>query len=123
MKLTDELVAVIDRARMRLVNSGEYDESKHPRAKDGKFTSGSGGADQEAAKLETEISDLKGGKKSEEELMKINPWDDEKTRKMKMRWAKMRQKNQALNDDIAKRKTHIEEMKKDISQLTSAGFK
>ncbi len=83
-----------------------WDESKHPRADDGKFGSGSGGV--------TPASELK--QKSTEELVKINPWDDEKTRKMKMRLAKMHQGNQAIKDDIAKRKAHIEEMKRDIAK-------
>ena len=80
-----------------------YDESKHPRAEDGKFTDGGG---------VTPASELK--KKSTDELAKINPWDDEKTRKMKMRLAKMHAGNQALRDDIAKRKAHIEEMKSEL---------
>ena len=83
-----------------------WDESKHPRDDDGKFGSGGGGV--------TPASELK--KKSTDELAKINPWDDEKTRKMKMRLAKMHQGNQAIKDDIAKRKAHIEEMKRDIAK-------
>jgi len=83
-----------------------WDESKHPRDDDGKFGSGGGGV--------TPASELK--KKSTDELAKINPWDDEKTRKMKMRLAKMHQGNQAIKDDIAKRKAHIEEMKLDIAK-------
>lgn len=83
-----------------------WDESKHPRDDDGKFGDGSGGV--------TPASELK--KKSTDELVKINPWDDEKTRKMKMRLAKMHQGNQAIKDDIAKRKAHIEEMKRDIAK-------
>ena len=71
-----------------------WDESKHPRDDDGKFGSGGGGV--------TPASELK--KKSTDELAKINPWDDEKTRKMKMRLAKMHQGNQAIKDDIAKRR-------------------
>ena len=80
-----------------------WDESKHPRDDDGKFGDGGG---------VTPASELK--KKSTEELTKINPWDDEKTRKMKMRLAKMHAGNQGLKDDIAKRKAHIEQMKKEL---------
>ena len=83
-----------------------WDESKHPRDDDGKFGSGGG---------VTPASELK--KKSTEELAKINPWDDEKTRKMKMRLAKMHAGNQAIKDDIAKRKAHIEQMKKDNAKM------
>ena len=84
-----------------------FDESKHPRAYDGKFSHVPGGV--------TPASELK--KKSTEELTKINPWDDEKTRKMKMRLAKMHAGNQAIKDDIAKRKAHIEQMKKDNAKM------
>ena len=83
-----------------------WDESKHPRDDDGKFGDGGG---------VTPASELK--KKSTEELAKINPWDDEKTRKMKMRLAKMHAGNQGLKDDIAKRKAHIEQMKKDNAKM------
>ena len=83
-----------------------WDESKHPRDDDGKFGDGGG---------VTPASELK--KKSTEELAKINPWDDEKTKKMKMRLAKMHAGNQGLKDDIAKRKAHIEQMKKDNAKM------
>lgn len=83
-----------------------WDESKHPRDDDGKFGSGGG---------VTPASELK--KKPAEELTKINPWDDEKTKKMKMRLAKMHAGNQAVKDDIAKRKAHIEQMKKDNAKM------
>ena len=83
-----------------------WDESKHPRDDDGKFGSGGG---------VTPASELK--KKPAEELTKINPWDDEKTKKMKMRLAKMHAGNQAIKDDIAKRKAHIEQMKKDNAKM------
>ena len=86
-----------------------WDESKHPRDDDGKFGSGGGGV--------TPASELK--KKSTDELAKINPWDDEKTRKMKMRLAKMHQGNQAIKDDITKRRAHIEEMKRDIAKVAA----
>ena len=85
-----------------------WDESKHPRDDDGKF--GSGDSVTPASELQ---------KKSTDELVKINPWDDEKTRKMKMRLAKMHQGNQAIKDDIAKRKAHIEEMKRDIAKVAA----
>ena len=83
-----------------------WDESKHPRDDDGKF--GAGGGVMPASELK---------KKSTDELTKINPWDDEKTRKMKMRLAKMHAGNQAIKDDIAKRKAHIEQMKKDNAKM------
>ena len=83
-----------------------WDESKHPRDDDGKFGDGGG---------VTPASELK--KKSTEELAKINPWDDEKTRKMKMKLAKMHAGYQGLKDDIAKRKAHIEQMKKDNAKM------
>ena len=83
-----------------------WDESKHPRDDDGKFGDGGG---------VTPASELT--KKSTEVLTKINPWDDEKTRKMKMRLAKMHAGNQAIKDDIAKRKAHIEQMKKDNAKM------
>ena len=83
-----------------------WDESKHPRDDDGKFGDGGG---------VTPASELK--KKSVEELANINPWDDEKTRKMKMKLAKMHAGNQAIKDDIAKRKAHIEQMKKDNAKM------
>lgn len=86
-----------------------WDESKHPRDDDGKF--GSGGV--------TPASELK--KKSVEELANINPWDDEKTRKMKMKLAKMHAKNGDLRDEIARRKAHIAEMKKDLGINKAVG--
>ena len=85
-----------------------WDESKHPRDDDGKFGSGD---------IVTPASELQ--KKSTDELVKINPWDDEKTRKMKMRLAKMHQGNQAIKDDITKRRAHIEEMKRDIAKVAA----
>ena len=85
-----------------------WDESKHPRDDDGKF--GSGDSVTPASELQ---------KKSTDELVKINPWDDEKTRKMKMRLAKMHQGNQAIKDDITKRRAHIEEMKRDIAKVAA----
>lgn len=86
-----------------------WDESKHPRDDDGKF--GSGGV--------TPASELK--KKSVEELANINPWDDEKTRKMKIKLAKMHAKNGDLRDEIARRKAHIAEMKKDLGINKAVG--
>ena len=83
------------------------DASGHEHDDKGLFTSSGGGV--------TPASELK--KKSTEELAKINPWDDEKTRKMKMRLAKMHAGNQAVKDDIAKRKAHIEQMKKDNAKM------
>ena len=83
------------------------DASGHEHDDKGLFTSSGGGV--------TPASELK--KKSTEELAKINPWDDEKTRKMKMRLAKMHAGNQGLKDDIAKRKAHIEQMKKDNAKM------
>ena len=83
------------------------DASGHEHDDKGLFTSSGGGV--------TPASELK--KKSVEELAKINPWDDEKTRKMKMRLAKMHAGNQGLKDDIAKRKAHIEQMKKDNAKM------
>ncbi len=66
-----------------------WDESKHPRDDDGKFGEGGG---------VTPASELK--KKPAEELAKINPWDDEKTRKMKMKLAKMHAGNVTINQLI-----------------------
>lgn len=83
------------------------DASGHEHDDKGLFTSSGGGV--------TAASELK--KKSTEELAKINPWDDEKTRKMKMRLAKMHAGNQAIKDDIAKRKAHIEQMKKENAKM------
>jgi len=83
------------------------DASGHEHDDKGLFTSSGGGV--------TPASELK--KKSAEELAKINPWDDEKTRKMKMKLAKMHAGNQAIKDDIAKRKAHIEQMKKENAKM------
>ena len=83
------------------------DASGHEHDDKGLFTSSGGGV--------TPASELK--KKSVEELANINPWDDEKTRKMKMKLAKMHAGNQAIKDDIAKRKAHIEQMKKDNAKM------
>lgn len=83
------------------------DASGHEHDDKGLFTSSGGGV--------TPASEQK--EKSTEELTKINPWDDEKTRKMKMRLAKMHAGNQGLKDDIAKRKAHIEQMKKDNAKM------
>jgi phage I-like protein len=84
------------------------DASGHEHDEKGLFT-GPGGSGV------TPASELK--KKSTGELTKINPWDDEKTKKMKMKLAKMHAGNQALKDDIAKRKAHIEQMKKDNAKM------
>jgi len=81
------------------------DASGHEHDEKGLFTGPGGGGVTPAAELK---------KKSTEELTKINPWDDEKTRKMKMKLAKMHEGNQAIKDDIAKRKAHIAEMKKSM---------
>ncbi|MCR5838044.1 MAG: phage protease [Kiritimatiellae bacterium] len=81
------------------------DASGHEHDDKGLFTGSGGGGVTPAAELK---------KKSTEELTKINPWDDEKTRKMKMKLAKMHEGNQAIKDDIAKRKAHIAEMKKSM---------
>lgn len=83
------------------------DASGHEHDDKGLFTSSGSGV--------TPASELK--KKSAEELAKINPWDDEKTRKMKMKLAKMHAGNQAIKDDIAKRKAHIEQMKKENAKM------
>ena len=84
------------------------DASGHEHDEKGLFT-GPGGSGV------TPASELK--KKPTEELTKINPWDDEKTKKMKMRLAKMHAGNQGLKDDIAKRKAHIEQMKKENAKM------
>lgn len=83
------------------------DASGHEHDEKGLFT-GPGGSGV------TPASELK--KKSIGELTKINPWDDEKTKKMKMKLAKMHAGNQAIKDDIAKRKAHIEQMKKEMGR-------
>lgn len=87
------------------------DASGHEHDDKGLFTSSGGGV--------TPASELK--KKSTEELTKINPWDDEKTRKMKMKLAKMHAKNGDLKDEIARRKAHIAEMKKDLGINKAVG--
>ncbi len=87
------------------------DASGHEHDDKGLFTSSGGGV--------TPASELK--KKSTEELAKINPWDDEKTRKMKMKLAKMHAKNGDLKDEIARRKAHIAEMKKDLGINKAVG--
>ena len=83
------------------------DASGHEHDDKGLFTSSGGGV--------TPASELK--EKPTEDLAKINPWDDEKTRKMKMKLAKMHAGNQAIKDDIAKRKAHIEQMKKENAKM------
>lgn len=83
------------------------DASGHEHDEKGLFT-GPGGSGV------TPASELK--KKSTGELTKINPWDDEKTKKMKMKLAKMHAGNQGIKDDIAKRKAHIEQMKKEMGR-------
>lgn len=87
------------------------DASGHEHDDKGLFTSSGGGV--------TPASELK--KKSVEELANINPWDDEKTRKMKMKLAKMHAKNGDLRDEIARRKAHIAEMKKDLGINKAVG--
>lgn len=87
------------------------DASGHEHDDKGLFTSSGGGV--------TPASELK--KKSVEELANINPWDDEKTRKMKMKLAKMHAKNGDLKDEIARRKAHIAEMKKDLGINKAVG--
>lgn len=87
------------------------DASGHEHDDKGLFTSSGGGV--------TPASELK--KKSVEELANINPWDDEKTRKMKMKLAKMHAKNGDLKDEIARRKAHIAEMKKDLGINKTVG--
>jgi len=87
------------------------DASGHEHDDKGLFTSSGGGV--------TPASELK--KKSVEELANINSWDDEKTRKMKMKLAKMHAKNGDLKDEIARRKAHIAEMKKDLGVNKAVG--
>ena len=87
------------------------DASGHEHDDKGLFTSSGGGV--------TPASELK--KKSVDELANINPWDDEKTRKMKMKLAKMHAKNGDLKDEIARRKAHIAEMKKDLGINKAVG--
>ena len=87
------------------------DASGHEHDDKGLFTSSGGGV--------TPASELK--KKSVEELANINPWDDEKTRKMKMKLVKMHAKNGDLKDEIARRKAHIAEMKKDLGINKAVG--
>lgn len=87
------------------------DASGHEHDDKGLFTSSGDGV--------TPASELK--KKSVEELANINSWDDEKTRKMKMKLAKMHAKNGDLKDEIARRKAHIAEMKKDLGINKAVG--
>lgn len=91
----------------RLANEANFDESKHPRADDGKWT------DNQNTVVPAE--ELK--KRSVEDLTKINDWDDEKTRKMKMKLAKSHEKTMAVKADIERRKKNIEEMKKNIAGM------
>ena len=94
-----------------------FDESKHPRADDGKWTDGGGSIDDKTSKAERAINAAKNRTASADELAGINPWDDEKTRKMKQRLAKMRAGNEAIRQDIAKRKAGVEKKKQDIAAL------
>lgn len=98
-----ELAAKFD----RLANEANFDESKHPRADDGKWTDG--------PNTVVPAAELK--KRSIEDLTKINDWDDEKTRKMKMKLAKSHEKTMAVRADIERRKKNIEEMKKNIASM------
>lgn len=91
----------------RLANEANFDESKHPRANDGKWTDG--------PNTVVPAEELK--KRSVEDLTKINDWDDEKTRKMKMKLAKSHEKTMAVKADIERRKKNIEEMKKNIASM------
>ena len=94
-----------------------FDESKHPRADDGKWTDGGGSIDDKTSKAERAIDAARNRTASADELAGINPWDDEKTRKMKQRLAKMRAGNEAIRQDIAKRKAGVEKKKQDIAAL------
>ena len=94
-----------------------FDESKHPRADDGKWTDGGGSIDDKTSKAERAINAAKNRTASSDELARINPWDDEKTRKMKLRLAKMRAGNDTIRQDIAQRKAGIVKKKQDIAAL------
>ena len=94
-----------------------FDESKHPRTEDGKWTDGGGSIDDKTSKAERAIDAAKNRTASSDELARINPWDDEKTRKMKLRLAKMRAGNDTIRQDIAQRKAGIVKKKQDIAAL------
>ena len=94
-----------------------FDESKHPRTEDGKWTDGGGSIDDKTSKAERAIDAAKNRTASSDELARINPWDDEKTRKMKLRLAKMRAGNDTIRQDIAQRKAGIVRKKQDIAAL------
>ena len=94
-----------------------FDESKHPRADDGKWTDVGGSIDDKTSKAERAINAAKNRTASSDELARINPWDDEKTRKMKLRLAKMRAGNDTIRQDIAQRKAGIVKKKQDIAAL------
>ena len=106
LKLRPEIIELAAK-HDRLANEADFDESKHPRANDGKWTDG--------PNTVVPAEELK--KRSVEDLTKINDWDDEKTRKMKMKLAKSHEKTMAVKADIERRKKNIEEMKKDIASM------
>ena len=91
------------------------DASGHEHDEKGLFTGTGGGS-------VTPASELK--KKSTEDLVKINPWDDDKTRKMKMKLAKMHEGNKKIASEIAAKKKHIAAMKAEIGHAVndSIGF-
>lgn len=92
-KLIEELAAKRDGV-VKLANVTDANGLSH--GEDGKFDGGNGS------------SSSSSGKSDE---IKINEWDDPKTRKMKERLIKMREKNAALRDELANRRAAIEKTK------------
>lgn len=92
-KLIEELAAKRDGV-VKLANVTDANGLSH--GEDGKFDGGNGSSSSSSGKSDD---------------IKINEWDDPKTRKMKERLIKMREKNAALRDELANRRAALEKTK------------
>ena len=97
--LMEELASKRD-GSVQLANVTDANGISH--GEDGKFDGGNGSSSSSSGKSDD---------------IKINDWDDPKTRKMKERLLKMREKNAALRDELAKRRTSLEKTRQTTESM------
>jgi len=107
-----DLQAAIDRTRILLSNDGTSEGAKKG------WETRRGGAPADA---NTVVPAEELAKRPVSEAVKINPWDDERTRKMKMRLAKMHADNLAMKADIEERKAALERARAALAARGQAG--
>ncbi|MGN0889612.1 MAG: hypothetical protein ACI4UY_12115 [Kiritimatiellia bacterium] len=98
-KLIEELAAKRDGV-VKLANVTDANGLSH--GEDGKFDGGNGSSSSSSGKSDD---------------IKINEWDDPKTRKMKERLIKMREKNAALREELANRRAALEKTKQESESI------